>query len=102
MTGNPIRNAEKSGTVPLENQMKASRMILITGTAFNVVTKGRKKVESKEYLPASTPRIEALTRMIKKLSNALRTVNRTLEVKTGSRAKPSKVVKTGPRLGSKI
>ena len=102
MTGKPIRKAEKRGTVPLLNQIKANRMILITGTALSTMTIGLTSKEKKGLLPARIPKIVALMTMIKKLSRALDTVIPTCKANGEDEAKAAKAFTTGPTSGSRI
>lgn len=69
--GNPIKNAEKIGTVPVLNQINANKITLITGVVFKTVKTGVINQLNNLYLPARVPKIVANTTIIIKLSRAL-------------------------------
>src|SRR5690554_4790055 len=70
MTGNPIKKAENSGTVPLENQMKANKITDITGVALKSTKKGTRKACTRLEYPAKIPKKLPTIKIKRKLRKA--------------------------------
>lgn len=69
-----MRKAEKTGTAPVRNQMKAKRMTLITGVALKTVIRGLMILLNMGYRAARMP-VSAPVQTIRiKLSSARKTV----------------------------
>jgi len=76
-----MRNAEKSGTVPLENQIKARRITDITGVALHITNTGMRNACTFLEYPAITPKSPPTRKIMIKLCKALITVARTFNEK---------------------